>query len=97
MCWVRHTTSPRGVGGYLRSAQLLPVKGGKICQGRDANVQRRWPVGEEATLGVGSRHICPGKDAWGRHRRHVAVGEEVTSMGAAMDGGEAGDVKGMGE
>lgn len=54
-------------------------------------------MGEEAALGVGGRHICPGKDAWGRHRRHVAVGEEVTSMGAAMDGGEAGDVKGMGE
>ena len=60
--------------------------------GGGANVRQRRPVGEEAASGSGGGQIRQSRDAWGRRGRQAALGEEVTSAGAATTGGEGGDV-----
>ena len=60
--------------------------------GGGANVRQRQPVGEEAASGGGGGQIRQSRDAWGRRGRQAALGEEVTSAGAATTGGEGGDV-----
>ena len=55
-------------------------------------MRQRRPVGEEAVSGGGGGQIRQSRDAWGRRGRQAALGEEVTSAGAATTGGEGGDV-----
>ena len=55
-------------------------------------MRQRRPVGEEAASGGGGGQIRQSRDAWGRRGRQAALGEEVTSAGAATTGGEGGDV-----